>query len=88
MEISRNELCEALSIDYADRATKGGLKVPYDTAYKQYLKRCEIRSYKDLLQQYTVQGLGTTKTLNGHRKVQEDWITTGDDDCEDGVCKL
>jgi len=88
MELNKDEICEALSLDYAERASNGGAN--YSTSYKHYLNRCSKRKFEDLMTQYTVQGLGKPKSLrrfNGHRNT-EHLITTNDDDCEDGVCKL
>ena len=48
--MTRVELCEALAIDYATRAKI--LSIKFDDAYNKYLKRCEIRSYENLLQQF------------------------------------
>ena len=60
----------------------------FDDAYNKYLKRCEIRSYENLLQQFTVGNLANPikkpVKLNQHEYI----ISTLDDDCEDGVCKL
>ncbi len=53
--LSREELCEALAEDYADRAAKGGND--YTKSYVHYLERCLLRKTTDLLQQYKVQGL-------------------------------
>ena len=84
--MTRVELCEALAIDYATRAKI--LSIKFDDAYNKYLKRCEIRSYENLLQQFTVGNLANPikkqVKLNQHEYI----ISTSDDDCEDGVCKL
>ena len=88
MGLNKNEICEALSLDYAERASNGGAN--YDISYKHYLQRCHKRNFEDLMSQYRVQGLEKPKDLrkfNGHSNT-EHWITTNDDDCEDGVCKL
>jgi len=53
--MTRVELCEALAIDYATRAKI--LSINFEDAYNKYLKRCEIRSYENLLQQFTVGNL-------------------------------
>ena len=83
--MTRVELCEALAKDYAKKASVLNLK--FDEAYKRYLKRCEIRSYDNLLQQFTVGNLGSTIKKIATRSVE--YIETkSDDDCEDGVCKL
>jgi len=61
-QLNKEELCEALAEDYADKATRGGLS--YNSAYTHYLDRCFKRKFKDLVIQYTVQGLGRIKTNN------------------------
>ena len=83
--MTRVELCEALAVDYAKKATV--LSIKFDDAYKKYLKRCELRSYDNLLQQFTVGGLGSTIKKMATRN-DEYVIIKSDDDCEDGVCKL
>ena len=86
--MTRVELCEALAIDYARRATVLSLK--FDEAYKKYFKRCEIRSYENLFQQFSHGNL-LTLTSNVQKKYsQNEYIVSAvnDDDCEDGVCKL
>ena len=59
--MTRVELCEALAIDYATRAKI--LSIKFDDAYNKYLKRCEIRSYENLLQQFTVGNLSNQTYL-------------------------
>ena len=89
MEMTRLELCEALATDYAYRASILSLK--FEEAYNKYLKRCEVRSYENLLQQFQHGNL-----LNSESKPQKpklkpnEYIISApsDDDCEDGVCKL
>tara|TARA_R100000963_G_C4634849_1_gene99203 strand:+ start:1051 stop:1314 length:264 start_codon:yes stop_codon:yes gene_type:complete len=87
--MTRVELCEALAKDYAKRAS---VIMDFDEAYKNYLKRCEVRSYDNLLQQFTVANLGnlsTKRTKDMPKRYSREYIiTTNDDDCEDGVCKL
>ena len=84
--MTRVELCEALAIDYATRAKI--LSVKFDDAYNKYLKRCEIRSYENLLQQFTVGNLANPKKKQVKLNQNEYIISVSDDDCEDGVCKL
>ena len=84
--MTRVELCEALAIDYAKKASVLSLK--FDEAYEKYLKRCELRSYENLLQQFTVGNLGSTIKKITTKSVEEYVIIESDDDCEDGVCKL
>lgn len=55
MKLTKEQLCEALALDYADRASKGGLN--YDDAYERYMSRCQQRPLEELEQQYKVQGL-------------------------------
>ena len=55
MELTKEQLCEALSLDYADRASRGGIN--YNDAYDRYLSRCQERDLKDLKEQYKVQSL-------------------------------
>ena len=89
--MTRAELCEALAKDYAKRAS-AIMGMGFEEAYKKYLKRCEVRSYDNLLQQFTVANLGnlsTKRTKDIPKRYSREYIiTTNDDDCEDGVCKL
>ena len=55
MTLTKEKLCEALALDYADRASRGGLN--YEAAYERYISRCTERTLKDLQHQYKVQGL-------------------------------
>ena len=83
--MTRLELCEALATEYAKKASVLSLK--FEEAYQRYFKRCEKRSYDNLLQQFTVGNLGSTIKKIATRSVE--YIETkSDDDCEDGVCKL
>tara|TARA_R100001463_G_scaffold134267_1_gene196311 strand:+ start:117 stop:383 length:267 start_codon:yes stop_codon:yes gene_type:complete len=88
--MTRLELCEALATDYAYRASVLSLK--FDEAYNKYLKRCEIRSYDNLLQQFQHGNLMNSKSKPQPKlklKPNEYIISAPlDDDCEDGVCKL
>jgi len=81
----RQEIIRRLAEDYATRAAV--LKLKFEDAYNMYVKRCEIRDDDNLLQQYTCANLGRlpTKTID---RQEEYIITTNNDDCEDGVCKL
>ena len=54
-------MCELLAEDYADRASRNGMK--YDDAFRQYTDRCMSRSEIDLQKQIKVQGL--KKKLTG-----------------------
>jgi len=55
MTLTKEQLCEALALDYADRASKRGAH--YEDSYNHYLKRCHSRKLDDLIKQYKVQGL-------------------------------
>jgi hypothetical protein len=57
-EITKEELCEALAEDYADRAAKNGAN--YETSFAHYLKRCLARRTVELMQQYKAQGLNSS----------------------------
>jgi hypothetical protein len=57
-ELTKEELCEALAEDYADRAARNGAN--YETSFAHYLKRCLARRTKDLMDQYKVQGLSSS----------------------------
>ena len=87
MKMTRVELCEALAVDYARRASV--LSMKFEEAYQKYLKRCEIRSYENLFQQFNHGNL-LTLTSNVQKKYSQNEyiISVSDDDCEDGVCKL
>jgi hypothetical protein len=55
MKLTKEQLCEALAQDYANRAYRGGAS--YDTSYDHYLERCRNRKTDELINQYKVQGL-------------------------------
>jgi len=57
MELSKQQLCEKLSEDYAERANRGGAN--YEDAYSHYLDRCLKRETEDLSKHYIVAGLHT-----------------------------
>jgi hypothetical protein len=57
-DLTKEELCEALAEDYADRAARGGST--YDAAYQHYLERCLKRKEQELMDQYRIQGLNST----------------------------
>ena len=84
--MTRVDLCEALAIDYATRAKI--LSIKFDDAYNKYLKRCEVRSYENLLHQFTVGRLANPIKKQVKLNQNEYIISVSDDDCEDGVCKL
>ena len=85
--MTRIELCEALAVDYARRASV--LSMKFDEAYNKYLKRWEIRSYENLFQQFSHGNLLTLASNVQKKYSQNEYIiSVSDDDCEDGVCKL
>jgi len=86
MEISREEIVTKLSQDYAKRAKILNLK--FEDAYDKYVERCKIRSYDNLLWQFTCANLGRLPVTTPSLKKDEYIISVSDDDCEDGVCKL
>jgi len=53
--LTKEQLCEALSQDYAVRASRGGAN--YTLSYNHYLERCRNRKLNELMTQYKVQGL-------------------------------
>jgi len=84
MTVEKLEMCEFLSEDYAQRASNRGMD--YKKSYDSYMKRTQKRSFQDLLQHFsTVKKIPTVGKPN---RAEEYIITTNDDDCEDGVCKL
>ena len=82
----RQDIIRRLAEDYATRAAVLSLK--FEDAYNRYVKRCELRDDANLLQQYTCANLGRLPTITKTARTDEYIITTNDDDCEDGVCKL
>ncbi len=57
--MNKQELCEALAEDYADKVANTGGN--YEDAFNHYLKRCMKREEKDLEHQFNVQGLDKLK---------------------------
>jgi len=57
--MNKDEICEALAEDYADKVAKTGGS--YNDAYNHYLERCMKRTEEDLEHQYNVQGLDKLK---------------------------
>ena len=53
--MNKQEICEALAEDYADRVANTGGN--YDDAFNHYLERCKKRDEKDLLDQLRAAGL-------------------------------
>jgi hypothetical protein len=83
--MTRGEMCEKLAEDYAKRASV--LSLSFEDGYNKYIKRLKKRTDDEILEQFTVANLTNlpSKKLN---RTEEYIITTNDDDCEDGVCKL
>ena len=83
--MTRGEMCEQLAEDYAKRAAV--LRYSFKDSYNKYIKRLKKRTDDEILEQFTVANLTNlpSKKLN---RTEEYIITTNDDDCEDGVCKL
>ena len=83
--MTRGEMCEQLAEDYAKRASV--LSLSFEDGYNKYIKRLKKRTDDEILEQFTVANLTNlpSKKLN---RTEEYIITTNDDDCEDGVCKL
>jgi len=57
-KITKEELCEALAEDYADKAASKGRN--YNDSYTHYLKRCLARETTELMNQYKTQGLNNS----------------------------
>lgn len=53
---TKEELCEALAVDYALRA-QFVLKLDYKKSYDTYMKRSAFRDYDDILHQYNQSSL-------------------------------
>ena len=53
--LTRDELIVELAKDYGTRARVLGHK--FEEAYDRYVKRCSLRTYENLLQQFTVGNL-------------------------------
>ena len=85
--MTRAELCEALAKDYAVRARV--LSMQFDDAYNKYLKRCEVRSYENLFEQFSRNSIIDKPQIIKPKLNENQYIiSVSDDDCEDGVCKL
>lgn len=84
---TKQQLCEALAIDYAYRA-KPALGVDFADAYQEYLDRCMFREYDDVLQQYGQGPLKEdSKTVLVENNKEYVEPKASDDDCGDS-CKL
>ena len=85
--LTRDELIVELAKDYGRRARVLGLK--FEEAYDRYVKRCSVRTYENLLQQFTVGNLSNPVKIKTVLNDNEYIISApSEDDCEDGVCKL
>ena len=83
--MTRGEMCEQLAEDYAKRAAV--LRYSFEDAYNKYIKRLNKRTDDEILEQFTVANL-TNLPIRKPKRTEEYMITSSDDDCEDGVCKL
>tara|TARA_R110002051_G_scaffold87486_1_gene153851 strand:+ start:308 stop:547 length:240 start_codon:yes stop_codon:yes gene_type:complete len=79
-------MCEQLAEDYAKRASV--LSLSFEDGYNKYIKRLKKRTDDEILEQFTVANLTNLPKKRPQRVEEEYIITTNDDDCEDGVCKL
>ena len=84
--MTRGEMCEQLAEDYAKRASV--LSLSFEDGYNRYIKRLKKRTDDEILEQFTVANLTNLPKKRPQRVEEEYIITTNDDDCEDGVCKL
>ena len=84
MTVGRLEMCEFISKDYAERAANRGMV--YKKSYDSYMKRTEKRNLQDLSEHFS--SVKNYPTVIQFKRKEEYVITTSDDDCEDGVCKL
>ena len=84
MTVEKLEMCEFLSEDYAQRASNRGMD--YKKSYESYMKRTQKRSIQELLEHFS--SVKQFPTVSKSNRTEEYIITTNDDDCEDGVCKL
>ena len=83
--MTRGEMSEQLAEDYAKRASV--LSLSFEDGYNIYIKRLKKRTDDEILEQFTVANL-TNLPIRKSKRTEEYMITTSDDDCEDGVCKL
>ena len=54
--INKQQICEELALDYAERASRGGSY--FNSSYEHYLTRCLKREEKALKEQYKIQRTG------------------------------
>ena len=80
----RKEMCEFLSEDYAHRASNRGMD--YEKSYENYMQRTQKLNPEELFERFSI--VKNYPTVIKFKRKDEYVITTSDDDCEDGVCKL
>ena len=84
MTVGRVEMCEFISEDYAERASNMGRD--YKQSYDSYMKRAKNLKSQELFERFST--VKQYPTVIKFKRKEEYVITTSDDDCEDGVCKL
>ena len=84
MTVGKLEMCEFLSEDYAQRASNRGMD--YKKSYENYMKRTQQLHPEELFERFSI--VKNYPTVIKSNRTEEYIITTNDDDCEDGVCKL
>ena len=84
MTVEKLEMCKVLSEDYANRASNRGMD--YKKSYDSYMKRTQKLKSQELLERFSI--VDKFKSIIKSNRQEEYIITTSDDDCEDGVCKL
>lgn len=84
MTVEKFEMCELLSKDYANRASNRGMD--YEKSYESYMKRTQKLKSQELLERFSI--VNNFKSIIKSNRQEEYIITTNNDDCEDGVCKL
>ena len=84
MVAEKLEMCEFLSEDYAQRASNRGMD--YKKSYENYMKRTQKLNPEELFERFSI--VKNYPTVIKSNRTEEYIITTNDDDCEDGVCKL
>ena len=82
--MTRGEMCEKLAEDYAQRASNRGMD--YKKSYKNYMKRTQKLKPQELFERFSI--VTNFPTVIKTNRTEEYIIRGGDDDCEEGVCKL
>ena len=82
--MTRGEMCEKLAEDYAQRASNRGMD--YKQSYKNYMKRTQKLKPQELFERFSI--VTNFPTVIKTNRTEEYIIRGGDDDCEEGVCKL